>query len=184
MAVQEIIEGNVGKINELKTLGNDNAVLNISIANTPSRKEGDNWVDDETIWTDVTLWGKLATNVANSAIKPGTPVLVVGKRKARRVEAYTSQSGQEFPERVVQSITADHFAVQVNNWHLVTETDKAAKGSFSGASNNNSSASKTAPKQTQTQKDDIFDQTAPATNTDDIFGGSDSADDDDIFGDF
>ena len=141
--IKELIQGNIGRIWELRVAGT-NAVLNVSVAVTPRKKQGDEWVDDETVWTEVTVWGDTARNIVNSDIKPGTPVIIYGTRKARLAPAYQAKNGTEVPERVEQSVTADIFAVELTRWHVITKIDKANKSNVGGAPANTAAAN-TAP---------------------------------------
>lgn len=174
--VREIIQGNVGRIGELRELNGGNAVLNVSVAVTPRKKEGNEWVDDETIWTEVSLWGDVARNFVNSDIKAGTPVVVIGRRSARRVEAYTTKDGREVPEHVEQSVTADSISVEITRWHVITGIDRANNGGGHQSAPAKKQAAKPAAKKKAPATDDLF-----AGGSDDIFGGDDT---DDIFGDF
>lgn len=182
--ITEIIRGNVGRIGDLRELNNGNAVLNLAVAVTPRKREGDNWVDDETVWTNISLWGDVARNVINSDIKPGTPVVVIGTRKARVVAAYTTKDGREVPEHVEQNVTADSIAVEITRWNVVTQTGKAnnSGGAAGGAAQTQSTAkaktSNTAANtNTFTGTDDPF-----GGDSSDIFGKGSSSDDSNIFG--
>lgn len=178
--ILEVIEGNLGRSQQLRKTANGQGVMNFSIVATPRRKQGDNWVDDESIWTECTLWGKaaesFAESIASGVVKPGTPLIGVGQRKARRADSYVNKDGQTVPERVEQSVSLESIGVQITPYTLITGIGKpsgvgAPAGGSAPAGNAN---------------EQIFDQTAaPAATEGDIFGsGSAPAAGGDIFGDF
>lgn len=173
--IKELIQGNIGRIGELRVVGT-NAVLNLSVAVTPRKKQGDEWVDDETVWTEVTVWGDTARNIVNSDIKPGTPVIIYGTRKARLAPAYQAKNGTEVPERVEQSVTADIFSVELTRWHVITKIEKANNNNAGGAPAN------TAPANTSAAN------TAVSAPTENLFGDSSTPNTNeqikDLFGDF
>lgn len=187
--VQDIIQGTVGRISELREIGNGNYVLNLSVAVTPRKKVNDEWVDDTTIWTEVTLWGETAKNFANSAVKKGTAVLILGNRKARVAQAYINKNGVEVPERIEQFINATEIAVCINNYQFVPGIDKVVRDN-----NRYQNQQQSQPQQSQSQQSQSRPQYSqnqnPApdftTQIDPIFSETDptSISEDDIFGDF
>lgn len=128
----EVIFANLGKVGELREVGNGNHVINISVVENFRKKVGGEWVDDVPVWRDVTIWGPEAVNFANSDIKPGAPLMIVGTRRARMADAYTTSDGREIPERSVESIQAKHVGFEINRWNVITGTDKADNSSMSG----------------------------------------------------
>ena len=111
--VMETISGAIGKVYDLKELDNGSAVMRISVATTPRYMKDNQWVDGETIWTNVTLWNSLARSFARSNLQPGTPVIITGTRKARLNQSYTNRNGVEVPEHVEQEVVADSVAVEL-----------------------------------------------------------------------
>lgn len=77
--------GNVGSEPELKFLPSGAAVCNFSVGATPRTKDGDRWVNGETMWVRCAAWRQLAENVAES-IQRGTRVVVTGRLKVRSFE--------------------------------------------------------------------------------------------------
>jgi single-strand DNA-binding protein len=82
--------GNVAAEPDLKFLPSGASVCNFSLASTPRVKDGDSWVDGETMWVRCAAWRELAENVAESLVK-GTRVIVQGRLKVRSFE----QDGQK-----------------------------------------------------------------------------------------
>lgn len=82
MATVNLI-GNVGKDPELKYLSSKNgdfAVTRFSVAETERVKQGDNWIDGDTVWYSVSATGKLAETLIDT-INKGMKVLVQGNLK-------------------------------------------------------------------------------------------------------
>lgn len=75
------IIGYVGRDPVLK-VGNTQDFVNLPVAFTPRRRNGDGWIDDETQWYRVKCFGNLAKNVAVSVCK-GQEVIVTGKLRIR-----------------------------------------------------------------------------------------------------
>lgn len=176
--IKELIQGTVGRIGELRVYG-DNAVLNASVAVTPRKQVNGEWVDDVPIWTEVTIWGDVARNIAQSDVRPGTPVLIYGTRKARNAEAYQTKDGREVPARVEQSVTADIFAVEITRFSNVTKIEKAVRqdGGNHAKSKSNGNVQAAQPKkaqETEVNPADIFgaglDNSVSLGSTEDIFG--------------
>lgn len=193
MAIQrEIIEGNLGRISELRELNGGNAVLNISLAVTPRKRVGDKWEDDETVWTECTLWGNLARSFAESNLKAGTQLIVIGTRKAQKRNAYTNSEGREIPERIEQVINVESIGAAITAYRKVLGVETVQRGNGATGGNYSQPAQNSYQQTAPTQSRPAAQSTpAPAaTNTDSIFGGTDSSDifggDDsgDIFGDF
>ena len=85
------VKGNVGSEPELKFSANNNAWVNFSVAYTPRQKQGDQWVDGETMWFRVVQFGVKA-EATMDLIKKGDPVLVSGTMKQ---STYTDKEGKE-----------------------------------------------------------------------------------------
>lgn len=161
----EIFTGNIGKVDDLIELSNGNCVVNFSVAETPRIKEGDEWKDGETVWTNVSIFGHEARNLVKS-VKPGTPVIVVGTRSAR---SYIEKDTNE--KRVVQSVTATEVGVLINKFTFIEKL-----GSVNYYKDNPTSAPAPARQARPAQ------QAAPASE-EDVFGSEASFDDGDLFGD-
>jgi len=72
-----IIAGRLTRDPELKALPNGNAVAELSVAVNQRAKKREEWID-ETIYLDVTVWGRQAEN-ASQYLKKGSVVLVEGR---------------------------------------------------------------------------------------------------------
>tara|TARA_R100000152_G_C6779805_1_gene211838 strand:+ start:369 stop:755 length:387 start_codon:yes stop_codon:yes gene_type:complete len=96
-----ILVGRLGVDPELRNTGTGTSVVNIRMATTDRRKEGDEWVD-HTEWHNVTVWGRTAENVAKFCSK-GKEIYVEGKIQTRK---YTDKSGVD---RYSTEIVADNI---------------------------------------------------------------------------
>lgn len=161
--IKELIQGNVGRISELRKVGENNHVITVSIAATPRVKKGTEWTDGETVWTDVTVWGDTAKNISDSDIKPGTSVLVYGTRVAQEREAYIKKDGTTVEKHVEQKVNAEIFSVEVTRWNTIKQIEKAQRD---GAPTPTKSAAAAAV-------EDPFSGSAKATPTSDIFNDDD-----------
>ena len=95
-----ILVGRLGVDPELRTTGSGTNVVNMRMATTDRRKEGEQWVD-HTEWHNITVWGRTAENVAKFCTK-GKEIYVEGKIQTRK---YTDKSGVE---RYSTEIVADN----------------------------------------------------------------------------
>lgn len=76
------IQGVVGTAPALsRTSGR--AFCRFRVAVTPSHREGQDWVDDPTVWFTAKAWGALAENLSFSLSK-GDPVVLVGRFSQER----------------------------------------------------------------------------------------------------
>tara|TARA_R100000664_G_scaffold10889_1_gene17863 strand:- start:3956 stop:4351 length:396 start_codon:yes stop_codon:yes gene_type:complete len=95
-----ILVGRLGVDPELRTTASGTNVVNVRMATTDRRKEGDEWVP-HTEWHSVTIWGRTAENVAKFCTK-GKEIYVEGKIQTRK---YTDKSGND---RYSTEIVADN----------------------------------------------------------------------------
>jgi single-strand DNA-binding protein len=72
------LTGNLAFDPKVRFTANGNAVVDLRIATTPRKKVGEEWVDGETLWFDVSVWKQFAENVAQSLHK-GDRVMVTGR---------------------------------------------------------------------------------------------------------
>ena len=91
----------LGSDPELRTTGGGTSVVNIRLATSDRRKEGDQWVD-HTEWHNVTVWGRSAENVAKFCTK-GKELFVEGRIQTRK---YTDKTGAD---RYSTEIVADNI---------------------------------------------------------------------------
>lgn len=87
MANEPIITvvGNLADDPELRFTPSGAAVANFTVAATPRVKDGEQWVDGETLFLRCAAWRQLGENVAESLTK-GTQVLVQGRLRTRSYE--------------------------------------------------------------------------------------------------
>lgn len=97
------IDGRLGNDPELRFTPSGHAVANFSIGHTPRRKQGDEWVDGETVWMRCSIWRDDAEKVANEATK-GDLVLVTGALEARSWD--DKETGQKRTVVEIQANTA------------------------------------------------------------------------------
>ena len=111
----EIFTGRIGKIYELKTIGEGNFVINFSVAETPRKKNKatGQWEDGTTLWTNVTLFGHEARNFARTAAA-GNFVTVMGYREARE---YTPQDSSE--TKRTESVIAEQVSFAVTRFNFI-----------------------------------------------------------------
>ncbi len=74
-----VLVGNLTRDIELKYIPSGTAVAEMGLAINDRVKKGDQWVD-ETVFVDVTLWGRTA-EVANEYLSKGSPCLIEGRLK-------------------------------------------------------------------------------------------------------
>lgn len=98
------VKGNVGQEPELKFSKSNTAYVTFSVAYTPRQKQGDAWVDGETMWFRVVQFGTKAEATVD-CIKKGDSVLVTG---ALKQSTYTDKEGKE---KLTMEITADHIGL-------------------------------------------------------------------------
>lgn len=107
---QQTIVGNVGNVYDLRTVGKNNTpVIDFSVAVTPRKKNGEEWVDGETYWLNITAWNRLAENVAES-FNSGDRVILVGRTEMK--DGYTNKKGEAVPPRAI--LIADFAGLEVS----------------------------------------------------------------------
>lgn len=91
-APQITVVGHVGWQPRLRTLAGGTVVADVRVAVTPSRfdKTTQAWVDQETLWFDVTCWRSLAEHAVLSLNK-GDKVIVTGRLSTR---SWTDKGGE------------------------------------------------------------------------------------------
>jgi single-strand DNA-binding protein len=100
MTTTVTLVGNCTREPELKFLPSGIALCEFGVAINSRRKEGDQWVDGDPEFYDITCWRELAENVSESILK-GTRVVIVGKLNFRSWEA------DDGSKRSKISVTAD-----------------------------------------------------------------------------
>lgn len=111
--------GNCTREPELRFLPSGVALCEFGVAINTRRKEGDQWVDGDPEFYDVTCWRELAENVSESIVK-GARVVVVGKLNFRSWEA------DDGSKRSKISVTADSVGPDLR-WATaqVTRTERS-----------------------------------------------------------
>ena len=94
-----ILVGRLGMDPELRKTAGGTAVVNLRVATNDRRKEGDEWVD-HTEWHSVTVWGRMAENVAKFCNK-GKQLYIEGRIQTRE---YKDRDGNE---RKAAEVVAD-----------------------------------------------------------------------------
>jgi single-strand DNA-binding protein len=117
------VKGNVGSDPELKFSKNNTAYVTFSVAYRPRTKDGDNWVDGETMWFRVVQFGVKA-EATTDMIKKGDAVLVNGTMKQ---STYTDKEGKE---KTSMEITATDVGVVPRMVKGKQSTDNQLEGAF------------------------------------------------------
>lgn len=171
LATQTLV-GSVGRVYDLRTVGqNNNEVIDFTVAVTPRKKVGDDWVDGTTYWMTVTAWGRLAKNIAES-FRPGDRVVVIGRTEMK--DAYTNKDGGEVPARAI--LIADFAGLEVS--YNPAKSDRVSK-SDGGSSSSRSSSSGSSSSSSSRRNDD---DDAPAKSSSKASQDDDlDFDDDDSF---
>lgn len=171
-----VIMGNIGRIGELRETRTGKSVINFSVAETKRRRVqggGPNeWEDGDTIWYDLTAWGRLAQNLVavgddgEPLIKGGTNVLIYAHYDLK--QGFTTKNGEEVGPR--PQLVADDIAVSIRSWpatspRLANQGGGGAKASRPApAQKRQAPVSKPAPQPSDDNFDDLFE------DDDDFFG--------------
>lgn len=86
MSINITVKGNVGRDPEFKVSKSGTQVCSFSLAYTPRKKQGNDWVEGETMWFRVVQFGEKAEQLAD-LISAGDPVVVVGTLTQNTYEA-------------------------------------------------------------------------------------------------
>ena len=115
------VKGNVGQEPELKFSKSNMAYVTLSVAHTPRQKQGDQWIDGETMWFRVVQFGAKAEATVD-LIKKGDSVLVSG---ALKQSTYTDKEGKE---KTSLEITAEHIGLvpRTQKNYTATKTQEEA----------------------------------------------------------
>lgn len=107
---------------ELRYAPQGRAVANMRVAHTPRVKQGDQWVDGETLWMPVTLWGQPAEHAAE-CLRKGDRVIVTGRLKSR---SYDTRDGQK---RTVIELDVEELGASVKFATVaITKTGRSSSG--------------------------------------------------------
>jgi single-strand DNA-binding protein len=92
------VTGRVGNDPDLRFSSEGKAVLNFSLASTPSQKTATGWEEKETMWFKVGLW-KNAEAVCE-ALNKGQLVVVTGRLS---IKSYVNKAGETKTEMVIDA---------------------------------------------------------------------------------
>jgi single-strand DNA-binding protein len=98
------VKGNVGQDPEFKVSKSGTQVCSFSLAYTPRKKQGTEWIDGETMWFRVVQFGEKAEIAADSLAK-GDSVMVTGTLKQ---STFTDKEGNQ---RTGLEIMADEVGI-------------------------------------------------------------------------
>jgi single-strand DNA-binding protein len=97
------IMGNLGADPELRFTASGQAVASLRIADTPRKKNpAGEWVDGETLWMGVTIWGRDAESAVEQ-LRKGDKVIAHGRIGSR---TWTDRDGNE---RTSVEMVAEHI---------------------------------------------------------------------------
>ncbi len=86
-----IMMGNLTRDPEMRYLASGTAVTDIGLAMNEKRKNANGELIEETVFVDVTLWGRTA-EVASEYLSKGSPVLIEGRLK---LDTWQTNDGQK-----------------------------------------------------------------------------------------
>ena len=120
------LTGHLGGDPKLRFTPNGSAVADLRVASTPRRKVGEEWVDGETLWFDVSVWNSAAENIAASLHK-GDKVTVAGELAQ---STYTKDDGTSAVKLAVKAavVGADLSRCKVTISRIVRQN--AAEDAF------------------------------------------------------
>lgn len=99
------VKGRVGNDPELKFVTNQQLPLaTFNLAYTPRTRKGNEWIDGETMWFRVALFGNKAEAIVD-AVKKGDEVLVIGSVKQ------STYQGKDGTQKTALDINANEVAI-------------------------------------------------------------------------
>lgn len=107
MSASITIAGRLGADPELKFAGNGTAVVKLRVVSAGRRKDGDQWVDVDTTWWQVTAFKTLAEACADHLVK-GDAIVLSGTVKGREWE--DQKTGEK---RSAMEVIADHIGLDL-----------------------------------------------------------------------
>jgi single-strand DNA-binding protein len=129
-----ILAGNLARDIEIRYLPSGTAVATTAIATNRRYKASDGTQKDETMFIDLTFWGRTA-EIAHQYLKKGSQVLVEGRLT---LEQWTAQDGSK----------RSKHAIAVETLQMLGSRDQSA-----GMANNNASSYNTEEQNTETKQD-------------------------------
>lgn len=107
MSIPIVVKGNLGNDPELKfvkTSRGDTGLTTFSLAHKPRERKGDEWVEGDTMWFRVVIWGEKGEGLVD-ALRKGDQVLVQGSFKQ------TSFEGRDGEKKTALEISATDVAL-------------------------------------------------------------------------
>ena len=103
MSTNVTLTGTLGRDPELRFTPKGKAVATLSVVTSKSvlDESTNKWVNEEETWWKVTVWDKLAENVAETLLK-GDPVIVVGRAF---MDSYEGKDGEKRQSLAVNAYT-------------------------------------------------------------------------------
>lgn len=169
---QRTIVGTVVNVFPVRSVGEDNKVVNFTVAVSPRvRGEDGEWGDGETEWVKCTAWRRLADNIAES-FNVGDRVILVGNVKMAPART-NAKTGEEYPAE--PNLTVEFCGIELA-FNPAHSDRKANKLTAAKDPENQSASTSSAPAQKATVKKTKPAQ-EPLEEDEDIFGSSDDDDD-------
>lgn len=112
------VKGNVGQDPEFKVSKSGTQVCSFSLAYTPRKKQGAEWIDGETMWFRVVQFGEKAEQLAD-LISKGDSVVVVGSLSQSTYE------GKDGSSKTSLEITASDVGVLPKKSNRNTRKEEA-----------------------------------------------------------
>ena len=107
MSIPIVVKGNLGNDPELKfvkTSRGDTGLTTFSLAYKPRERKGDEWVEGDTMWFRVVIWGEKGEGLVD-ALRKGDQVLVQGSFKQSSFE------GRDGEKKTALEISASDVAI-------------------------------------------------------------------------
>ena len=107
MSIPIVVKGNLGNDPELKfvkTSRGDTGLTTFSLAYKPRERKGDEWVEGDTMWFRVVIWGEKGESLVDT-LRKGDQVLVQGSFKQ------TSFEGRDGEKKTALEISASDVAL-------------------------------------------------------------------------
>jgi len=117
------VVGNLADDPDLRFTPSGAPVANFRVLSTPRTKDGDQWVDGETLALGCSAWRQLAENVAES-LQKGMQVIVQGRLKAR---SYETREGEK---RTVFELDVEHVGPSLQ--FATAKVTRATRGQGGG----------------------------------------------------
>lgn len=114
---QIYLRGNLGADPELKVLPSGISVCNFSVGCTPRIKKDEQWIDGETTWYRVALWGRDA-ETGIDALRKGMLVDISGEVSNRK---YVDKEGVE---KTSLEVSAKKYAIVPKNNSVTTTNEQ------------------------------------------------------------